>query len=513
MKLNKFFKYGVLLSTALVATSCGDSYLDEQPRGDLSEEAVRDVMAKDPDQINAFVNGAFMNLYNGGQYATNHDVYGFYCWRLATDLMVDDIAFTRNIQWFSYDYQLDNRLYNYRRVVATWRELYQVIDNANNIITLMKPGEGETVTETFNRKVLGQAYGLRGLCYYWLINLYQQPYAEGREQLGVPIKTEDEYLMGRNTVGQVYDLICSDCETALAYFDGLGMPSNKSDLCEYSVAGIYANVLMQMGDYNKAKTMAVKATQGGPLNGSQLLDGMNSLSMDEALWGYAVNSENTNYYACFGSHMDTYMIGYGGNVGYRKEGAQWLVDKIADTDIRKGWFGYKEEYNLLGVDFSYEKNLGFLPYLQNKFRDVYLTTEGAMGPFESDYIWMRSAEFWFVAAEAAYLAGDQAEASRFLNTIMVTRDPQYAFNGTGDELYEEICLQKRIETWGEGVRFNDARRRNEFIQRSLSVNHANAQLAPLGAVDYSARSYKMIYQIPSVELENNPEIPSSDQNP
>ena len=257
MKLNKFFKYGVLLSTALVATSCGDSYLDEQPRGDLSEEAVRDVMAKDPNQINAFVNGAFMNLYNGGQYASNHDVYGFYCWRLATDLMVDDIAFTRNIQWFSYDYQLDNRLYNYRRVVATWRELYQVIDNVNNIITLMKPGEGETVTETFNRKVLGQAYGLRGLCYYWLINLYQQPYAEGREQLGVPIKTEDEYLMGRNTVGQVYDLICSDCETALAYFDGLGMPSNKSDLCEYSVAGIYANVLMQMGDYNKAKNMSL----------------------------------------------------------------------------------------------------------------------------------------------------------------------------------------------------------------------------------------------------------------
>lgn len=513
MKLNKFFKYGVMLSTALLATSCGESYLDEQPKGDLSEEAVRDVMAKDPSQITAFVNGAYMNLYNGGDYATNHDVYGMYCWRLASDLMCDDVAFTRNLQWFCYDYQLDNRLYNYRRVVATWRQLYQVVDNANNIITLMKPEEGETVTEKFNRQVLGQAYGLRALCYYWLINLWQQPYSEGRDQLGVPIKTEDEYLMSRNTVGAVYDLICSDCETALDYLNGYGMPSNKTELSEYSVAGIYANVLMQMGDYGKAKEMAAKAIQGGPLNAGQLMSGFNSLDMSEALWGYAVNSENTCYYACFGSHMDTYMIGYGGQVGYRKEGAQWLVDKIADTDVRKGWFGYDDDYNLLGVDYSYEANLGFLPYLQNKFRDVYLTSYGADGPFESDYIYMRSAEFYFVAAEAAYLQGNQAEASQYLNQIMVTRDPSYSFTGTGSDLYNEICIQKRIETWGEGVRYNDARRRSETIMRSLSANQANAQLAPMNAVDFSARDYRMIYQIPSVELENNPEITNADQNP
>lgn len=513
MKLNKIFKYGVMLSAALLVSSCGEDYLNEQPKGDLSEEAVRDVMAKDPSQISAFVNGAYMNLYNGGQYASSHDVYGMYAWRLATDLLCDDVAFTRNIQWFCYDYQVDNRLYNYRRVVKTWQQLYQVIDNANNIITLMKPEAGEQVTEKFNRQVLGQAYGLRALCYFWLINLWQQPYAEGREQLGVPIKTEDEYLMSRNTVGAVYDLICSDLNTSLEYLNGYGMPSNKTELGENAVAGIYANVLMQMGDYAKAQQMAEKAMQGAPLNGSELLDGFNTLGMSEVLWGYAVNSENTCYYACFGSHMDTYMIGYGGNVGYRKEGAQWLVDKIGDNDIRKGWFGYDPEYNLLGVDYSYEKNLGFLPYLQNKFRDIYLTTYGEVGPFESDYIYMRSAEFYFVAAEAAYLQGNQAAAADYLNRIMVTRDPSYAFAGTGEDLYNEICIQKRIETWGEGVRYLDMKRRNETIQRNLSINHANAQLAAMDAVTYSARDYRMIYQIASVELENNPEITNADQNP
>lgn len=511
MKLYKLLKYGALVSTALVATSCGDDYLDRQPAGDLSEEAVRDVMASDPEQITAFLNGAYMNLYNGGQYASNHDVYGMYCWRLASDLMVDDIAFTRNIQWFCYDYQLDNRLYNYRRVVKTWQQLYQVVDNANNIITLLLPEGGGEATDAFSRKVLGEAYGMRALCYYWLINLWQQPYNVNAQAPGVPIKTETEYRMERCTVEDVYQVICSDCETALKYLNGTGVPANKTNLSEYSVAGIYANALMMMGNYSKAHDMALKATQGGTLNADELLDGMNSLDMDEALWGYAVNSETTCYYACFGSHMDTYMIGYGGKVGYRKEGAQWLVDQISDTDIRKGWFGYNDYFNLLGVDFSYEANLGFLPYLQNKFRDVYLTSMGATGPFESDYIYMRTPEFYFVAAEAAYLSGNQGEAAQLLTQVMTTRDPEYSFTGTGEELYNEICIQKRIETWGEGVRYNDARRRHEQIQRSLSVNHANAQLAAMGAVDFSSIADKMIYQIPSVEIENNPDI--KEQNP
>ncbi len=63
------------------------------------------------------------------------------------------------------------------------------------------------------------------------------------------------------------------------------------------------------------------------------------------------------------------------------------------------------------------------------------------------------------------------------------------------------------------MRYNDARRRGEQIQRNLSANHANAQLAPMNAVDYSSRDYRMIYQIPSVELENNSEITNSEQNP
>ena len=34
----------------------------------------------------------------------------------------------------------------------------------------------------------------------------------------------------------------------------------------------------------------------------------------------------------------------------------------------------------------------------------------------------------------------------------------------------------------------------------------------MDAVTYSARDYRMIYQIPNVEMENNPDIPAGDNN-
>ena len=58
-----------------------------------------------------------------------------------------------------------------------------------------------------------------------------------------------------------------------------------------------------------------------------------------------------------------------------------------------------------------------------------------------------------------------------LEEIMSTRQPGYTCSLTGDALYEEICWQKRIDTWGEGCRYFDAKRRNETIDRAKSVNY------------------------------------------
>lgn len=507
---NTFYKLS-MISAAVLISSCGDDYLETSPTHVLEEEAVTETMQKDPSQVQAYVTGAYLNLYCGGDYWVSHDDFGLPAIKLATDLLCDDIAYNRDVHYFCYDYQLDNRMGNYRRTGSTWNQLYQVVDNANTIITMLKPAEGEAVADATAQTMLGEAYSLRAYAYFWLVNLWQHPYSAAKDKPGVPLKTDTEYIQKRVNVGEIYEQILADIDAGYNYLEGKGFHNSKIGLSEYAAAAIYANILLFVGDNTNAAKYAEIAAKSAPLNSeAEMLSGFNSLSMSEVIWGYNVNSETTGYYASFFSHVDSYMIGYGGNVGFRKLVASYLYDQIADEDIRKKWFGYNEEYNLHNINYGYEENLGLTKYISNKFRDISMTNPPE-SPFTSALIYFRSGEMYFVAAEANYLAGNEAKAREMLNSVMATRIPGYNCSLSGSALYDEICIQKRIETFEEGNRYLDVKRRGETIDRSKSVNHA-VDLNNFDAVTYSAHDYRMIYHIPNSEMENNPEITEDDDN-
>lgn len=510
MKLKNIIYKGMAAATVLLSVSCSGDYLETSPTAYIQEDDVNNTMQKDPSMVQAYVTGAYLNMYCGGDYWTSHDDFGLPAIKLATDLFCEDIAYNNDQTWFCYDYQLDNRMGNYRRVKSVWNQLYQVVDNSNTIIGMLKPADGEEVTDETARTMLGEAYAMRAYSYFWLVNLWQHAYKNGTDQPGVPLKTEDVYRQERVSVGEIYTQIKSDIDKGYNYLKGLGFHNTKVGLSEYAAAAIYANVLMFTGEYAQAAQYAQIAAESCPLNSEdEMLSGFNSLSMSEVIWGYNVNSETTGYYASFFSHVDSYMIGYGGKVGYRKLIASDLYDKIADNDVRKKWFGYNEDYNLNGVKYDYEEKAGLTQYIQNKFRDAYMTGTG--DPFTSAIIYFRSGEQYFVAAEAYYLAGNEAKAKEMLNKVMATRVPGYSCTLGGDALYKEICVQKRIDTWMEGDRYLDAKRRGETIDRTTSTNHA-VDLSSHDALKYASDDYRMIYHIPTTEMENNPSITSADDN-
>lgn len=104
-----------------------------------------------------------------------------------------------------------------------------------------------------------------------------------------------------------------------------------------------------------------------------------------------------------------------------------------------------------------------------------------------------------------------ANAKAMLNEVTATRIPGYNCTLSGNDLYEEICIQKRIEMWMEGCRALDAKRRGETIDRTLSTNHA-ADLEHFNALKYTGHDYRLIYHIPTKELENNSSITKEDDN-
>lgn len=508
MKLKNISIYGLVLGAAFALSACTKDFLDRSPKEFLEENAVIGAMQEDLSQVQALVTGAYYNLYSGTNYQPAHDVYGMGALKLVMDVQTEDIAYYRDVHYFCYDYQLDYWQRTYRRATSTWQQLYQVIDNVNQVISILKPADGAEPASQAAKIMLGEALSMRAFCYYHLVNIYQHPITKGRDLPGVPLKTETEYRQERVPVGEVYDQILADIDAGYKYLKGEGFHNGKVGLSEFAAAAIYARVLMFTGDYANAASYAEAAIVGGPLNSAaDMTSGFNSLNMPEVLWGYGVNSETTLIYASFMSHADPYSPGYGGAVGVRKLMPSELLDAMAENDVRRAWAGYKEEWNIDGVDFKFERDLGFDKYIQNKYVDIRNTSGGNAGAFTSDILYMRSAEMYFVAAEAYMLAGQNDKALASLNKIMATRVPDYNFAGTGDALRDEIYMQKRIECFMDGVRLFDAKRRGETIDRSKSVNHALDLVTVFDAVKYKAdEDNRLVYEIPNAERENNPEM-------
>lgn len=195
------------------------------------------------------------------------------------------------------------------------------------------------------------------------------------------------------------------------------------------------------------------------------------------------------------SHMDSYGPGYA-DTAYKMIASD-LYDKIAENDVRKKWFG---------MEITDKKNPHYnvQQYVQCKFLDV--STTGIGDVFCSDYIFFRVAEMYFMAAEAYYNNNQPAEAKTMLETVMKTRIPDYTCEKSGEELLEEIKIQKRIEMWGEGRRLFDMKRRGEDLDRSKAINHNSSSPTHVEAGDK-----RFIYQIPNAELNANSAI--KEQNP
>lgn len=489
----KYTKILAAFSTALlITTSCSDGFLDIDPTQNITEEQIQELLKKDPEKIQAYISGYYKNLFSPESRAS-HDDFGLKAMELMSDLMGEDMAYGTS-SYFVYDYDWDNRGSAYRRTSQTWQQLYAVISGANTVIASLKPNEGEEVSEKVEY-MLGQSYTVRAYAYFWLINMFQQPYQWNKEKLGIPIYTEKESRLNRCSVSEVYTQILADIETGYNFLKGKGI-KKKDELNEFAAAAIYANILSfatdrpnQWIDVAKYSEIAIKG--GTLMSEADLLSGLNDVNLSEVLWGADINAETNTFYASFMSHMDPYSPGYGGDLGNYKMIASDLYDKIDVNDVRKKWFGV----NLKPTD----PFLKHAKYVQTKFVDVAIKGKGDV--FSSDYIYLRTGEMYFVAAEALYMAGNEEGARAKLREVMMTRNPQYNTSATGTALLDEIKLQKRIEMWGEGRRFLDMKRRAEALDRTKSINHRATTIMKAEANDY-----RMIYQIPDKELNANSEI-------
>lgn len=480
-----FKKYIYLPVFLLGLYSCGDSYLDTDYNSGATEETIDDLKDNNPEVLaNSYLNGIYKFMASWNSTGNDaHDDINFMGILLVGSLTAQDIAPTE-LHWFNYDYMFDNRMHNYRRTLSSWKTLYTMINNANRTIDVF-PNGPETTKE---KGYAGQAYAVRALSYYYLIQLYQKTNTADQTIAslpGVPMyysKYENiSDKPGRNTVADIWNQIEKDLIKAEELLSGYNR-SEKYYINSSVVKGLQARFYLLTGEWEKAATAAKAARASYPIM-TLVDDGFMDISNGEWMWGFKHNAETQSGYASFFSHISSLASGYAG-IGYSPKAIDALLySQIPDTDKRKaGWF--------------LAPSGGIWSLANIKF--------GTDGRWTMDYVYMRASEMILIEAEALAHLNRNAEAARVLAELMVNRDSAW------DEItadVEDVYLQRRIELWGEGFGYFDLKRLDKGVVRIYEgSNHVVKINVPAGAVDW-------VYQIPLTEIQENTEISSSDQNP
>ena len=413
--------------------------------------------------------------------------------------------------------------YQYVRTYIPWRTQYMFVKTANDIIGTANPDDIDDI-ESLDapdevKGLAAPAYVSRAHAYYQLMTLYEavkNPYTDCSkvEGLTVPIVTalttaEQVKNNPRATHDEMVAFILSDLDKAEKCFDA-DTTKRSVYLPSKAVAyGMKARVYMWDKKYAEAAEYARKAIEESkctPMTQAQYLDlntGFNTANQ-AWMWSLHYDAENMGNLCNFTGWMSMEADwGYGSLTcpGIDKS----LYDRIPKTDFRKFCFLDENKYDFYNYQtcrdakFIKEKAPAMLSL---KFRCVGGDWEDYGTGGACDVPVMRVEEMYLIEAEALGMSKGLEAGVEALNSFVKTyRNPEYACTAATERDFQLECMwQKRIETWGEGVAFADAKR-----LRPGSIQNYEGTNAPGDPFKINCAEIKPVWImiIPRTEIENN----------
>ena len=192
--MKKISKYILLFVAAIVVTSC-DDYLDVQPVGRVIPETL--------EQYRAVLTRGY-HVYPEVKSLT----------AVRTDELIMD-EFGDEINLYKDVYTWKDANPDASTIVFPYRDLYSVIFYTNVIIN---DAPGKLSESAERNQLLAEAYSLRAMAYFDLVNLFGKPYnsATAGSDKGVPLALEVdlEQAYAPQTVEVIYNQILSDVNKA-----------------------------------------------------------------------------------------------------------------------------------------------------------------------------------------------------------------------------------------------------------------------------------------------------------
>lgn len=464
-KMNKFLIVGGL--SILLLGSCSKDFITKNPTTSLEAgEALTDVSA-----MQTALNGTYAQLRAVSLFGRDLPITG--------DLMADN-TFIETQNSGRYLSQFNYSLTNADGVFGgIWNFAYTGILDANNIIDAEVAG---------SEAIKSQAYALRALLYFKLINVYARPYADNPQGLGVPLilHYEPSLLPTRETIEKVYAQIISDLKIA---FQTAPDYSNSVTLSKYAIEGLLARAYFYTGDFANAKTAAIDVINNG---GFTLV---NTAGKYKAFWdNAAIQSDQTE--VMFEVDADAVNNNSSNDLGAMYDGgytdiyaSQQLVGLYSATDIRTSVIipGTTKSGAATNIVAKY-------PNYNNSDKDNLKV--------------IRLAELYLIAAESS-LPANETDAKKYLNELLSFRDASFAgYTSTGTQLLQDIVTERRKELAFEGDRFYDLNRLKWDIVRGPQ----NPGSIPQGLATIPYTNDRRVAPIPLAEIQANANI-KPQQNP
>ena len=320
----------------------------------------------------------------------------------------------------------------------TWLDFYRRINVTNIILKEIDELKVDSPAEENDRvRVKGECHFIRASLYFTLVNLYGKAYSKtsASTDLGVPLKLTEyiehdkdkETQFQRASVAQIYEQIVKDLKASVDYLTQSPQPRPLHRASKEAAQLLLSRVYLYMQDWNNAAAIA-----------AQLLENDTRLhQMNEGDSAKIFLSENCSEVLFSQGSMNLHnsMTGASGDFAVSEELVE-LYDR--KNDFRRYFFGTNPN------SFAYK--------LQWKYDTTAI-------PHVSDIYTLRISEGYLNLAEAYAMQDNTEGANRYLKTLREKRIKGYVHtNYTGEELINEIRLERRKELCFEGHRWFDLRR-------------------------------------------------------
>lgn len=391
----------------------GDGYLPSVNKKYISTDHAGFLNVLD-DDVTTVLGGIAIHYWSG----VMQKLFGYYAWQLEVGRNPEGNILNDDSQ--------------------TWLDFYRRINVTNIILKEIDELKVDSPAEENDRvRVKGECHFIRASLYFTLVNLYGKAYSKtsASTDLGVPLKLTEyiehdkdkETQFQRVSVAQIYEQIVKDLKASVDYLTQSPQPRPLHRASKEAAQLLLSRVYLYMQDWNNAAAIA-----------AQLLENDTRLhQMNEGDSAKIFLSENCSEVLFSQGSMNLHnsMTGASGDFAVSEELVE-LYDR--KNDFRRYFFGTNPN------SFAYK--------LQWKYDTTAI-------PHVSDIYTLRISEGYLNLAEAYAMQDNTEGANRYLKTLREKRIKGYVHtNYTGEELINEIRLERRKELCFEGHRWFDLRR-------------------------------------------------------